>query len=80
MFRVVALARPPTSCRSWTSARTPYRQEAHFARWLHWARRLYLVKAIEMYLIETDLQMADDKTKVTDRAKMLKCRAFQLNE
>ena len=31
-------------------------------------------------LIETDLQMADDKTKVTDRAKMLKCRAFQLNE
>ena len=47
---------------------------------MHWARRLYLVKAIEMYLIETDLQMADDKTKVTDRAKMLKCRAFQLNE
>ena len=53
---------------------------AHFERWLHWARRLHSIKIIQMYLAPTDKMMADDKTKVTDRDKFLKCRAFQLND
>ena len=53
----------------------------HWARWLQWARRLYLVDQICMHLVGTDDMMADDKTKpLGDKAKFLKCRAFQLNE
>ena len=51
----------------------------HWLRWLHWARELYLTREIDMYLVGTDFQMADDKTKAVDRAKALRCRAFQLN-
>ena len=52
----------------------------HFTRWLHLARRLQLMKHINMYLERTELMMADDKTKALgDKAKILKCRAFQLN-
>ena len=36
---------------------------AHFMRWLHWARRLYLHHVINLYLATDSEQMADDKTK-----------------
>ena len=51
----------------------------HFARWLHWARDLYLHKWFALTHVTTDMMMADDKTKVLDRAKFLKCRSYQLN-
>jgi hypothetical protein len=52
---------------------------AHFERWLHWARELFLNRVIDIYLTSTDHMMADDKTKVVDRNKCLKCRQFQTN-
>ena len=52
---------------------------AHFDRWLHWARQLYLQKVISLYLGPTELMMADDKNKMVDRSKFFACRGFQLN-
>ena len=52
---------------------------AHFDRWLHWARELYLMQVIALYHTPTDLMMADDKNKMVDRTKFFKCRDFQLN-
>ena len=51
----------------------------HVGRWLHWARDLYMAKWFSLTHVTTDKMMADDKTKVLDRAKFLKCRAFQIN-
>ena len=52
----------------------------HFTRWLHLARRLQLMRHINVYLETTELMMADDKTKALgERSKVIKCRAFQLN-
>ena len=51
----------------------------HWMRWLHWARELVLHRVIDMYLVGTDHQMADDKTKAVDFAKAARCRSFQLN-
>ena len=53
---------------------------AHFSRWLHWARELVLKQLVHVYLAPTEKMMADDKTKVVDRAKFLNCRKFQINE
>ena len=38
------------------------------------------ITVVEVYLAPTDKMMADDKTKVVDRAKFLNCRKFQINE
>ena len=36
--------------------------------------------SIKVHLVKTENMMADDKTKaLQDRAKFIKCRAFQLN-
>ena len=52
----------------------------HFERRLHYARELYLRQIIFVILVPTDKMMADDKTKaVQDRAKVIKCRDFQIN-
>ena len=52
----------------------------HFTRWLHLARRLQLMRHINVYLETTELMMADDKTKALgEKSKVIKCRAFQLN-
>ena len=52
---------------------------AHFARWLHWARELYLRQEVDIFLAPTEKMMADDKSKVVDRNKMFLCRNFQIN-
>ena len=52
---------------------------AHFARWLHWARELYMNKRIEMILVEDPDMMADCDTKIVDRDKFFKCIKFQMN-
>ena len=52
---------------------------AHFERWLHWAREMFLLKRIDIVLVPTDLMMADDKSKVVDKNKLFECRRFQLN-
>ena len=52
---------------------------AHFARWLHWARELYMQQKIEMILVEDSDMMADCDTKIVDRDKFFKCIKFQMN-
>ena len=51
----------------------------HFARWLHWARELYMDQKIEMILVEDSDMMADCDTKIVDRDKFFKCIKFQMN-
>ena len=56
------------------------KRSVHFERRLHYARELYLRQIIFVILVPTDKMMADDKTKaVQDRAKVIKCRDFQIN-
>lgn len=55
------------------------KRTAHFERWLFWARELYLEKRLLLNHIRDEDMMADSLSKVTDRAKFLKCRAAQLN-
>ena len=51
----------------------------HFGRWLNWVRDMYLKQKFTLTHVTTDKMMADDKTKVVDRNKFLKCRDFQIN-
>ena len=44
-----------------------------------WARELYLEKKLLLNHIRDEDMMADSLSKVTDRAKFLKCRAALLN-
>ena len=53
---------------------------AHFERWLQWGRHEHLNGGTSIHLAPTDKMMADDKTKVVDRSKLLACRKFQINE
>ena len=55
------------------------KRSIHFDRWLHFTRELYLKKKIRVELAGTYYMMADDKTKVVDRDKFFRCRAFQMN-
>ena len=55
------------------------KRTAHFERWLFWARELYLEKKLLLNHIRDEDMMADSLSKVTDRAKFLKCRATLLN-
>ena len=69
-----APARGPQGAALWSTKRT-----AHFERWLFWARELYLEKKLLLNHIRDEDMMADSLSKVTDRAKFLKCRAALLN-
>ena len=60
----------------WSTRET---RPAHFARWLHWARELYMQQKIEMILVEDSDMMADCDTKIVDRDKFFKCIKFQMN-
>ena len=55
------------------------KRTAHFERWLYWARELFLNKKLLLNHINDEEMMADSLSKVTDRAKFLKCRKTQLN-
>ena len=55
------------------------KRTAHFDRWLHFARDLYLRNALRVYLTPTSKMMADINTKATDRATFFRCRAYQMN-
>ena len=55
------------------------KRTAHFERWLYWARELFLNKKLLLNHIRDEDMMADSLSKVTDRAKFLKCRNAQLN-
>ena len=52
------------------------KRTAHFDRWLHFARELYLRNAIKMYLTTTDRMMADFMTKPTDKTTFLRCSNY----
>ena len=55
------------------------KRTAHFERWLFWARELYLQRKIDLNHIKDEGMVADALSKVTDRAKFLKCRMALLN-
>ena len=55
------------------------KRSIHFDRWLYFAPELDLKKKIRVELAGTYYMMADDKTKVVDRNKFFRCRAFQMN-
>ena len=56
------------------------KRTAHFDRWLHFARELYLKNAIKIYLTTTDKMMADIMTKPTDKTTFLRCCAYILTD
>ena len=55
------------------------KKSTHFERWLQFARDLYLKKQVFMFACKTDLMMADNMTKVTDKTKFFACRNYQMN-
>ena len=55
------------------------KNSVHFERWLHYARDLAMRNRVSVILVGTDVQMADDKTKVVDKRKFLACRRAQMN-
>ena len=71
---------------SWYLSSSPERdladakRTAHFDRWLHFARELYLKNAIKIYLTTTDKMMADIMTKPTDKTIFLRCCAYILTD
>ena len=52
----------------------------HFDRWLHFARELCLANKMEIFLVGTDIMMADGFTKPVDKTKFLKCRDYILTQ
>ena len=55
------------------------KRTVHFDRWLHFARELYLLNKIQVYLVSTDVMHADGFTKPVDKTKFLKCRDYLLS-
>ena len=54
------------------------KRTVHFGRWLHFARQLCLRNKVEMFLVGTEIMMADIFTKALDKTKFLKCRDYLL--
>ena len=55
------------------------KRTAHFERWLHYARDLYLRNAVTVLLTPTENMMADAMTKATDRQTFFRCRNYMMN-
>ena len=55
------------------------KRTVHFARWLHFARELCLRNKAEMFLVGTDMMMADIFTKPLDKTKFLTCRDYLMS-
>ena len=55
------------------------RRTAHFDRWVHFARQLYLRGALKIFLTDTHNMMADGLTKVTDKTTFFRGRRYAMN-